>query len=322
VTTFQPQWGFAGAHRQTLLGAWIRMQSSQPYERLWLESSHNDHIAVDWFADTPEASDPRAPVLFIVHGLAGSAQSSQVLALRRAMRQIPEWRVVGINLRGSVGPQLIPRLYHGGSSEDLDVAVRAVIQLWNRPVVLVGYSLGANILLKWLGEQGDALNPLVLGACAVGCPFELGKTAAHLEKSWLTRRYRTTLMKLLKQRAERVVEHFPGVLDAPRLRSAVSILDFDHCVTAPLHGYPSADHYYGHASARSWLKGIRRPTLLLSALDDPFMPSDSWPGPDEWDSAYVQAEFTQTGGHLGYIGKGFQPWLEQRITDYCLSLNP
>ena len=312
---FHPVRGFRNGHAQTLLGAFLRRQPPRSSRRLWLDSAHGDQLAVDCWG--PPCG---TPTVVILHGLAGSAQSSQVLSLARVVERELGWQSAGLNMRGAGHAPTIPRLYHGASSDDLTAAIGCLLELGYGPLVLAGFSLGANILLKYLGEQGTALDSRVWGACTVCCPFDLQETALHLERSWLTRRYRAELLRLLRGRALDLLERFPGVLDRGRVERAVTFPDLDSCATAPLHGFASVEQYYRVASARRWLPHVRARTLMLSALDDPFIPQGGWPAKPDWHPELVRAEWSAHGGHLGFVGPGNAFWMEQRIVDFCREL--
>nr|MCH9698376.1 hydrolase [Gammaproteobacteria bacterium] len=186
----------------------------------------------------------------------------------------------------------------------------------------VGFSLGANILLKWLGEQGDSLD--INGAAAVSVPFRLDHCADHMNTGF-ARTYQFRLVRHMRRCVQQRLKMFErsGKTEQARrlndlgdLRGAWSFRTIDHHLTAPLHGYKSADHYYQRCSSGFFLKKIRKPVLIIQAKDDPFMPASAIPGAEQLSQSTI-LELSRGGGHIGFIG-GHKPWqpeyyLDQRI---------
>ena len=181
------------------------------------------------------------------------------------------------------------------------------------PLAAVGFSLGGNVLLKWLAERGDAAE--IAAAAAVSVPFRLAGVADRLERG-LSRVYRRHFIADLRRAILRKFENRPGPLDLDAVRRECSFRGFDNRVTAPLHGFRDADHYYAVASCRQYLRDVARPTLIVHALDDPFMTRDIVPAREELAPA-IRLELSAGGGHVGFV-EGNAPWsarywLESRI---------
>jgi hypothetical protein len=220
-----------------------------------------------------------------------------------------------MHFRGCSGePNRLSRSYHSGETGDLQAVVeRLRARNPAAGIAVVGYSLGGNVLLKWLGELGPAA-PLDC-AVAVSVPFELGAAADRLARGF-SRLYQYRLLYSLKRSTRRKVRL--GVLH-PRYGDLSPVRDFrafDDRVTAPLHGFRDACHYYTVSSCRQYLAGIRVPTLVLHARDDPFLTPAAIPGPGEVSPA-VDVELSACGGHVGFVGGPWpwhaEYWLEQRI---------
>lgn len=247
------------------------------------------------------------PLLLLVHGLAGSEDSDY---LRASARYFLEhgYAVLRINLRGAGPSSTTCRVrYCAGSSTDLsDLIADLPAELVANGVVVMGFSLGANILLKFLGESGGARRR-VLAAVSVCAPIDLAATCSNMLR-WRNAGYHRWFLSHMK--AETLA---PGVpLDAG-VRSAVTrartIYEFDECFTAPSHGYANADDYYRQCSAKEFLEGINVPTLLITAQDDPIVPFAPYRAQDWRRATALTCLFPRSGGHVGFHGQGSTtPW--------------
>jgi hypothetical protein len=228
------------------------------------------------------------------------------------------WRSVVLHFRGCGGqPGRLPRTYHPGDTGDFAFVVATLRRReFHTPLAAVGYSLGGNALLKWLGRP-DGITPLK-AAVAVSVPFLLSDTVERMQHGF-SRLYQWLLLRSLRNAIERKRRRVPLPLKVQDLSTLKNFRDFDENVTAPLHGFEGADHIYADASARQYLRGILIPTLLLHARDDPFMTASSVPQPEELSES-VTLELSAHGGHVGFV-TGNCPWcarywLEERIPEY------
>ncbi len=309
---FEPAWWCRNPHVQTLWQKVFRPRPRPAYRRERLELPDGDFIDLDWTGQTD------GPIAVILHGLQGSSRSPYARGLSHTLSR-RGWRVVVMHFRGCSGEvNRLPRGYHSGETGDLAYLI-ATLQRREPETMLavIGYSLGGNVLLKWLGESGEAA-PLA-AAVAVSVPFDLYKSARRIERGF-SRMYQLRLVYSMKELMRR---KFAGRADVPIDMAAVAacrtFYEFDDCATAPLHGFDGARDYYARCSSRGFIKDIRVPTLILHAADDPFMTPDTVPRPDEL-SAAVRLELSRHGGHAGFVN-GTWPWrprywLEQRISAY------
>ena len=180
----------------------------------------------------------------------------------------------------------------------------------------VGYSLGGNVLLKYLGEDGSGAP--VEAAAAICVPLSL-QTCADALTTGFSKVYQRHLLKRMKEAVRRKFDRHTAAFDWDRAMNATNFSDFDDAVTAPLHGFTGKDEYYDRCSSLSYLKSIDRPTLIINARDDPFMQPDMRPGPEALAPS-VTLEVSETGGHVGFIAGG-TPWqpeyyLPQRIVEF------
>jgi predicted alpha/beta-fold hydrolase len=258
----------------------------------------------------------------VLHGLEGTIRSHYLQGILDQARR-HAWAADVLIFRGCNGE--IPRarrLYHSGETTDLDfVARRLVRENPGQPLIAVGFSLGGNVLLKWLGEQGGALPAQVRAAAAVSAPYDLERGSRHIERGF-SRMYTRHFLRTLREKALAKLAQEPGLFDRVQLERAHTLFDFDDAVTAPLHGFESASDYYARSSSLQFLPGISRPTLLLSARDDPFLPREVLVSVAEVarSSPWLTAEFHSHGGHVGFVG-GLMPWrpryyAEERVTQF------
>lgn len=304
---FEPAWWCRGPHAQTLWPHLVRRRPQIALRRERLELPDGDFLDLDW------TRNDTGPIVVILHGLEGSSRSQYARGLL-ARVEAKGWRGVVVHFRGCSGePNRLARGYHSGETGDLAWVIQ---QLQRREpatrMAAVGYSLGGNVLLKWLGEQGAQAS--LQAAVAVSVPFVLQEAADRFTRGF-SRLYQWALLRSLKRNYRRKFARIasPLAVDPVRL---YRFWDFDHYVTAPLHGFDSARHYYATASCRRYLRDIRVPTLLVHALDDPFMSPRVVPETSEL-SPQIDFELYPHGGHVGFV-YGSSPWrarywLEERI---------
>lgn len=265
------------------------------------------------------AGPPGSPRVLLLHGLEGSSHSWHTQALALLVKG-SGWRATALNFRScarsadGTGPRLPnrrPRLYHSGDTGDLELVVRTLAAREpDVPLYALGFSLGGNVLLKWLGEVGEsgAPNP-IRAAATISVPYDLAAASHFLERP-VGRLYAAHFMKRLKPKALGVMARFPietSHLDAGRIHAARTFQEFDACVTAPLHGFASSNDYYRRSSSVGFLGRIRVPTLCISSEDDPFYPSAAIEPARRAASAAVSFGVTSWGGHTGFIA-GIWPW--------------
>ncbi|AIN60734.1 hydrolase [Pseudomonas soli] len=323
TATFRPAAGLSNPHLQTLWGPlWRKLPAlERTRERLWL--ADGDFLDLDWHG--PHQAD--VPLVLVLHGLTGSSHSPYVKGLQLAL-QTRGWASVALNWRGCSGePNLLARSYHSGASEDLAETIRHLrAQRPLAPLYAVGYSLGGNVLLKYLGESGAASQ--LEAAVAVSVPFRLDQCADRIGLGF-SKVYQAHFMREMlayvqdKQRHFRDKGHHEGLATLEglgSLRNLRTFWDFDGKVTAPLNGFSDAHDYYRRASSRYYLGENRTPTLIIHANDDPFVFGHSLPDASEL-AAQTQFELHSRGGHVGFVeGSLRNPgyYLERRIPQWLM----
>jgi predicted alpha/beta-fold hydrolase len=300
---FKPAWWLPGPHLQTLWPTLARRAVKVALTRERIELMDGDFIDLDWSADN------RGPIVIILHGLEGSAESPYARGMLRMLTQ-HGWRGVVMHFRGCSGePNRLPRAYHSGETEDIAAVIQHLhARAPHTPLIALGFSLGGNVLLKWLGESG-AQNPLS-AAVAVSVPLDLAGSSKRLQTGF-SRVYQWHLLKSLRGKMRE-----KNFSDLTKLRT---IEEFDDKFTAPMHGFASAAEYYFKSSSRQFLKKISVPTLLIQSKDDPFLTPEMLPDLSEL-SASVTLEVTERGGHVGFVEGNLpwrpQYWLERRIREF------
>jgi predicted alpha/beta-fold hydrolase len=301
---YRPAWWIPGAHAQTLWGKFFRPRPPLPLRVERWDTPDGD------FVDVHRLEGPRdAPRLLFLHGLEGTIRSHYVAGFfGEAKRR--GWAADLLIFRGCGDePNRAPRFYHSGETGDLAMAVGRVHEEQpDAPIVLAGVSLGGNVLLKFLGEQAAAILDRVVAAAAVSVPFDLERGARFISTGF-SRVYDRHFLRTLREKALAKLERYPGLFDADDLNRATNIYEFDDAVTAPVHGFKDAHDYYARSSSLGFLGRITVPTLLLSAVDDPFLPADVLEQVRDVarTNPRLQLEFTEHGGHVGFIG-GRLPW--------------
>ncbi len=269
-----------------------------------LELPDGDVTAIDWMIGSDELPDA-APLLVILHGLEGSAGSSYARMLMDTAFE-RGWRSCVLHFRdcGDYRNRL-PRRYHAGETNDLRFFLNQLEAARSGspnpgPILAVGYSLGGNVLLKYLGESKND-TPLT-AATAVSVPLDLHICAEALN-SGFSKRYQTHLLKRMKSSVARKFDKHTAAFDWDRAMGATTFAEFDDSVTAPLHGFDGKQDYYDRCSAVNFLDTIERPTLIINALDDPFMTPEVIPAADRLSDS-VMIEVAENGGHVGFINGG------------------
>jgi len=233
------------------------------------------------------------------------------------------WRALTLNFRSCSGElNRLPQFYHSGHTDDLDHVVGLLLERHpDAPLGVVGVSLGGNVLLKWLGERElDAPKQLV-GAVAISAPFDLVPCARVLDRGLRRRVYTSSFLGPMRDKVRQKAERDPDFamrVDLDLALRARTFAEYDRAVTARLHGFADEHDYWVRASSATYLRRIYRPTLLISALDDPLVPPDALPDPAELPP-WVRAEFTERGGHAGFV-EGWPwragSWAERRGLDF------
>ncbi len=309
IAPFKPCWWLKNPHAQTIAATWFKARKRAGISDR-VELQDGDFIDLIWYGETTV----NQPVVLVLHGLEGSDDSHYVRSAVWALEKAG-FRVVFMFHRGcSAEHNRLDRSYHSGETGDMGEVMAYIEKCTGRVIyAAVGYSLGANALLKYLGEQGDAAR--VERAIAVSAPFDLHAACTKLDAG-LSRIYQKHLIDRLIQRFEDKFKNRPSPIQV-RASTLNSFLLFDEYVTAALNGFGGALDYYARSSSRQYLSGIRKPCLIIHAADDPFLPDKCIPRTTELPGS-VQMLLSENGGHVGFIEGRLKPrrWLDDVILTF------
>ena len=307
-------WGFSNAHFQTIAPSLLVSKSKAKFVHEVFELDDGDFVDLAWHG-TPEVDD--RDIIVLLHGLEGSVYSPYAFLMMQALDR-QGFNSVVMHHRGCFKAQnRLARAYHSGETGDARAFISDLHQRYpQRKLAAIGYSLGGNMLMKLQGEWGDE-TPL-FAAVSVSAPLRLSLTADHINQG-LSRFYQYILMKDLKNSLlEKYNNHDYETLIGLKkelVPSLKSFWEYDDLFTGPIHGFKGADEYYERSSAYPYLTKIRRPTLIIHAKDDPFMPVSVLPT-QEMMTPHLELSLSDHGGHVGFIGgTPLAPkfWLCERI---------
>jgi hypothetical protein len=302
---YRPPAGFGSATLQTVWAARGRRVDGIAPRRETLGLPDGDVLELDHVA--PDRPTGARRVAIVAHGLEGSSDRTYVRGMARALAR-RGWAVVAWNLRGCGGtPNRLLRAYHSGATEDLAAVVEHVLADGAQCVGLVGFSLGGNLTLKYVADAGARIDPRIVGAVGVSVPVDLAGSAAVMERP-SRRPYMALFLRSLVAKAEEKAARFPDAPSTDGLRQMRTFREFDGHFTAPVHGFVSAEDYWARASAGPVLDQIRIPTLLVNALDDPFLSPSCYP--TDVDNPWLTVLTPRHGGHVGFVTRGSEYWSE------------
>ncbi len=286
-------------HLQTIVPALLRTVPAVTYTRERLELPDGDFLDLDWYRPHQTRA---STVAIISHGLEGDSSRPYVRGMAQALGAAGA-DVLAWNYRscGTGGPNRLLRAYHLGDTADLHtVLTHALAAGPYRKAWLTGFSAGGNITLKYLGEDAARVPAEVVGAATFSVPVDLAAGAQHISR-WQNRVYLRRFLASLRGKLAAKAGQHAGALDLNGYAALRSFEAFDERYTAPLHGFASAAAYYAHANSRQYLAGIRVPTLLVQAQNDPFLPWPAcYPVAEAEASQFVYLEIPRAGGHCGF----------------------
>jgi predicted alpha/beta-fold hydrolase len=311
-STYKPAVLFRNNHFNT---AYKTLFSSETitYARERINTNDKDFIDLDL------ASVGSETVVLALHGLEGSSQSKYIISVLNYLNT-QNIDGVTINFRGCSGEDNNkPYSYHSGKTDDVDLAISHLLaKNIYRNIFLLGYSMGGNIALKYMGTSKN-MPAEIKGAMAISVPCDLEGSAIKLE-SFHNILYQNMFMKTLKEKSLLKLHRFPeGILNKNAIKNAISFKDFDNAVTAPLFGYKNAEDYWEKNSSKQFIPKIDKPTLIINALDDSFLSESCFPYSEAENHKKVYFEIPKYGGHVGFnstlLGKDLL-WSEKRVFQF------
>lgn len=314
LNNYKPPLIFRNKHINTIAPALLRKVKGVAYTRHRINTDDGDFIDID------RVSTGSSAVLIISHGLEGNSYKAYVKGSANTAAKIG-MDAIAVNLRGcSEEPNKLLSSYHSGKTDDLELVINHCIKKFAyEKIYLLGYSLGGNITLKFVGEKGTSISDKIGGAIGVSVPCDLKSSSVQLSKraNWV---YLQRFMRSLKRKALYKIEnHKVTTISKNDIKKANNFHDYDDLFTAPVHGFASAEDYYEKCSSKYFLSDIKVPTLIINALDDPFLGKECYPFREARENDFVFLETPKYGGHVGF-SNGFpfkeQLWHEKRIATF------
>lgn len=301
-------------HLQTVLPALIRRIRGLKYERERLTLSDGDFVDLDWIDQGAKE------LVILVHGLEGNTERHYVKGMAQQFAG-ENWDVLAWNCRSCSGEMnRMPRLYNHGEIGDLGEVMEHALGVKNyEKVVLIGFSMGGNIIMKYLGVHGKNIPAPLYKAVAFSAPCDLVASVKLLDAPQ-SKFYKNRFLKMLKGKIKIKAETFPDLIDFDNFQKVEKWSDFDNFFTAPLNGYKDADDFYYQGSAINFMKGIRIPTLLVNAKNDPILTPSCFPEALCLEHRNIFLESPETGGHVGFmVPRRSKAWSEDRAWEFISS---
>lgn len=305
---------FRNGHIQTIFPTVFRRIPGVSYERERIQTPDNDFLDLDWSCYGEKV------LAVISHGLEGSSQGEYVKGMVKALNDA-HIDCLAWNYRtcsGETNRQL--RMYHNGCTDDLDLVIRHAISQGYENIVLVGFSMGGNLSLLYLGQQSGRIPSQLIGAIAFSVPVDLADVARQLARISNTVYMKRFLRKLHRKVREKMVL-FPDQIDDRGYHQIKDFKAFDDRYTAPIHGFRNAEDYWSKCSCGALLQRIRIPSLIVNAEDDPFLGASCYPRQQK-KNPNITLEFPRFGGHVGFMCRSIAGtyWSEQRAVDFIQTL--
>ncbi len=315
TSAYRPTALLANGHLQTIAASILRRVPEVSYRRERLELPDGDFVDLDWSLVGAQQAER---LVIISHGLEGDSGRPYVRGMARALNQAG-FDALAWNYRGCGGEtNRLLRAYHLGDTDDLAAVIIHAVTAKSYPeLFLTGFSAGGNVTLKYLGENAARVPAQVRRAAVFSVPTDLKASSMHISR-WQNKVYLRRFMSSLREKMRVKDAHLPGQLDLTELNQLRDFPEFDERYTAPLHGFASADDYYAQAASGGYLGGIRIPTLLVNALNDPFLTATCFPREAAAASQFFYLETPAGGGHVGFNenGPAGSYYSERRAIDF------
>lgn len=320
TNTHQPPSWLPNGHYQSIYPALFR-KIKPHYQRERVTTPDHDFLDIDWsFAQaTDNRKHPHNPLVILSHGLEGSSTRQYITGMVQLLTQ-NGYDCLAWNYRscsGELNRQI--RFYHSGETTDLEFIVQYALSKGYSEISLMGFSLGGNVTLKYVGERGKNIHPAIKKAVVFSVPMDLLACSRNIEKPE-NKIYLWRFLQTLKPKIEAKAAQYPEHFDPTQWKQVKTFWDFDHIYTGPLHGFEGADDYYQRCSSKYFVAHIAIPTLIVNAENDPLVPYQSLPMEIIADLPNVWLELTQQGGHCGFRPHKLTPksayWSELRALSF------
>lgn len=295
---YRPSFLFRNTDINTIYTALYRTVDTDDFVRERWELPDTDFIDIDFFNKNRWENQAKQRLVILLHGLEGNARRPYMKGMMRAF-DTEGWHCMGINHRSCSGEDnRLLQSYNSGWTKDLDFAVEKMRQLFPT-IIIVGFSAGGNIALRWTGDKGSRIAPEVKGVLAFSTPIDLEACSLAMQKQ-RNALYMRDFLVTLKKKAVIKNEKFPNQFDLDAVLKSKSFIDFDNTFTAPVFGYRDGKDYWHSASSLGVLSDIKVSTLIVNAADDTFLGVSCYPIDLAKKHHYLHFEMTKYGGHLGF----------------------
>lgn len=276
------------------------------------DTSDGDFYFTDW------VRGKNRRLAIALHGLEGSSESNYILRISNLLAE-RGWDVCGLNFRSCLGPMnQTQTLYHSGFTFDLHELIEAESGTYDE-IFIIGYSLGGNVIMKYLGDGEHVLSPKLKGGVGISVPCDLAGCSDKLTK-WYNRLYDKQFLHSLMAKMKAKSADYPLIADALRTSTVRTLKDFDDHFTGPLHGFKNAEDYYNQCSCLQYLNTISLPAIVISSLDDPLLSEQCYPHWPAQENPYFELRTTRHGGHVGFASyrKSYY-WIDYQIEGFLAS---
>jgi predicted alpha/beta-fold hydrolase len=313
--SYSPAWWLRNGHFQSIYPSLFRKLDDRSFVRERIETPDNDFLDLDWICSGHKR------LVVLTHGLEGHSRRPYMLGMAAAAMK--SWDVLSWNFRSCGGePNRHLASYHSGATHDLETVINYAISKSYKEIALVGFSIGGNKTLKYLGMLGEALSSKILGAVVFSVPCDLSSSSKQLalRKNTL---YMKNFLNSLKQKLKEKQNSYPNDIDLKSFSKIKNFYDFDSQFTAPMNGFESAEEYWSKSSSKQYIEYIKVPTLMVSAKNDPFLTPECFPYELAGRNSMLTLETPEFGGHVGFmsINKNKRYWSELRAMEYLESLS-
>jgi predicted alpha/beta-fold hydrolase len=311
-STYKAPLFFGNAHIQTCYPTLFRKVDTSGYTRERISTRDGDFLDLDW------ATGGRDRLAIILHGLEGNSQRAYAAGMVRALNN-NGWDALALNFRGCGGEiNRTLRSYHSGATDDLERVIEHAVEKGGyTTIALIGFSLGGNVVLVYLGKKGEDVNPRVKRAAVFSVPCDLRGSAMELKKP-KNKIYMNRFLKLLHKKVEAKMAIMPEKINDQGYHQLKDFQDFDDRYTAPIHGFKDAEDYWKKCSGKQFLHRVVIPTLIVNAKDDPFLAPSCFPIREAEENNHVFLEIPTSGGHMGFIAFNEEKlyWSEKRAMQF------
>ncbi len=304
-----------GGHAQTIAPRFMRRPPWLPFEKEFLELEDGDFFSIDRLFASGGRERPSRRAAILSHGLEGHSRSVYMRSMAMALLR-RGWDVIARNFRSCGEMNRLPRIYHSGETGDLATVIHYALTAGYRRLALVGFSMGGNQVLKYLGEKAGKIPTEVIAGAGISVPCDLTSSSRRLAAGE-NRLYMIYFMRSLRRKIREKQARFPELFSLEGLNAIKNFKEFDDRYTAPLGGFKNAEEYWTKSSSKPYLSAITTPTLLINARNDPFLSPSCYPEKEAQANPALFLMMPDSGGHVGFPWSSGQPyWLENTVVDF------